>query len=30
MKNIGAILKEAGVGFDNIVKTTIYLTVNCT
>jgi 2-iminobutanoate/2-iminopropanoate deaminase len=26
MKNIEAVLKEAGVGFQNIVKTTIYLT----
>ncbi len=26
MKNIEALLKEAGVGFQNIVKTTIYLT----
>lgn len=26
MKNIGAVLKEAGLGFSNIVKTTIYLT----
>jgi 2-iminobutanoate/2-iminopropanoate deaminase len=26
MKNIDAVLKEAGVGFQNIVKTTIYLT----
>lgn len=26
MENIGAILKEAGMSFDNIVKTTIYIT----
>ena len=25
MKNIGAILKEAGVGFENVVKTTCFL-----
>lgn len=25
MKNIGAILKEAGIGYENIVKTTIFL-----
>lgn len=26
MKNIHAVLKEAGLGFENVVKTTIYLT----
>ena len=26
MKNVGAILKEAGVGFENVVKTTCFLT----
>ena len=25
MKNVGAILKEAGVGFENVVKTTCFL-----
>ena len=25
MKNVGAILKEAGVGFENVVKTTFFL-----
>lgn len=26
MKNIGAVLKEAGLGFENVIKTTIFLT----
>ncbi|MCM2281395.1 MAG: Rid family detoxifying hydrolase, partial [Bdellovibrionaceae bacterium] len=26
MKNIQAVLKQAGLGFENVVKTTIYLT----
>lgn len=26
MKNIGAVLKASGIGFDNVIKTTIFLT----
>ena len=26
MKNVGAILEEAGLSYDNVVKTTVYLT----
>lgn len=26
MKNVGAVLKQAGLGFENVIKTTIFLT----